>query len=107
MAKATASPRRIELLELLAQTDRGVEELARMTGMEVANTSAQLQVLSRARLVEGRRLGKRVLYRLADHNVSGFLVALRALSRARLPEVEAVERAYFRAGDELEPVGCA
>jgi rhodanese-related sulfurtransferase len=107
MAKATSSPRRIELLELLAQTERGVEELARMTGMEVGNTSAQLQVLSRARLVEGRRVGKRVLYRLTDQSVSSFLAALRSLSRARLPEVEAVERAYFGARDELEPVGCA
>src|SRR5712691_9332846 len=87
MARAAASPRRIELLELLAQAERGVEELARMTGMEVGNTSAQLQVLSRARLVDARRLGRRVLYRLADHDVSGFLAALRALSRARLPEV--------------------
>ncbi len=107
MAKAMSSPRRIELLELLAQTERSVEELARMTGMEFGNASAQLQVLSRARLVEGRRRGKRILYRLADQDVTGFLAALRALSRARLSEVEAVERAYFQPRDELEPVGCA
>lgn len=104
IAKATSSPRRIELLELLAQAERSVEELAQITGMEVGNTSAQLRVLSGARLVTSRRLGKRVLYRLGDLQVSEFLAALRALARARLAEVESVERAYFDPRDELEPV---
>lgn len=104
LGKVIASPRRIELLELLAQAERSVEELARMTGMPTGNTSAQLQVLNRARLVESRRRGKQVLYRLADESVDRFLVALRQLARARLAEVEQVARDYFDARDELEPV---
>jgi rhodanese-related sulfurtransferase/DNA-binding transcriptional ArsR family regulator len=104
LGKVVASPRRIELLELLAQAERSVEELARMTGMPIGNTSAQLQVLNRARLVESRRRGKQVFYRLADESVDRFLVALRQLARTRLAEVEQVARDFFDARDELEPV---
>lgn len=104
LGKAVSNPKRIELLELLAQAERGVDELAAASRMDVSNTSAQLQVLSRARLVEHRREGKRVLYRLADDSVSRFLVALREIGRARLAEVEQVARDYFQARDRLEPV---
>lgn len=104
LGKAVSNPKRIELLELLAQADRSVDELTIASGMDFANTSAQLQVLSRARLVESRRLGKRVIYRLADKSVTRFLVALRELSRERLAEVEQVARDYFEARDHLEPV---
>ena len=103
-AKAVASPKRIELLELLAQAERSVEHLARATGMEVGNTSAHLQVLGRVRLVTSRRRGKQVLYRLADDGVLSFLGALRELSQARLPEVEQVAREYFAPRDDLRPV---
>ena len=81
LARALGNPKRIELLELLGQAERSVEELATASAMDFANTSAQLQVLSRARLVEGRRQGRRVIYRLADDSVSRFLTALRALAR--------------------------
>jgi rhodanese-related sulfurtransferase/DNA-binding transcriptional ArsR family regulator len=107
LGKAVSNPKRIELLELLAQTERSVDELAAASGMDFANTSAQLQVLSRARLVEGRRQGKRVIYRLAEESVTRFLAALRELSRARLAEVEQVARDYFEARDHLEPLGSA
>jgi rhodanese-related sulfurtransferase/DNA-binding transcriptional ArsR family regulator len=107
LGKAVSNPRRIELLELLAQTERSVDELAAASGMDFANTSAQLQVLSQARLVEGQRQGKRVIYRLADESVTRFLAALRELSRARLAEVEQVARDYFEARDHLEPLGSA
>src|SRR5579859_7828224 len=82
ITKAASSPRRIELLELLAQAERSVEELAQASGMEVGNTSAQLQVLARSRLVESRREGKRIYYRLADESVVRFVVVLRELARA-------------------------
>lgn len=107
MAKAASNPKRIELLELLAQAERSVEELAAASGMDFSNTSAQLQVLSRARLVESRREGKRVLYRLADESVSRFLTGLREIARSRLAEVEQVARDYIRARDELEPISSA
>ncbi len=107
VAKAASNPKRIELLELLAQTERSVEELAAASAMDFSNTSAQLQVLSRARLVESRREGKRALYRLADDSVSRFLSALREIASSRLAEVEQVARDYFQARDELEPISSA
>jgi len=104
LARALGNPKRIELLELLAQAERSVEELATASAMDFPNTSAQLQVLSRARLVEGRRQGRRVVYRLADDSVSRFLAALRALARDRLAEVEQVARDFFEARDHLLPL---
>jgi rhodanese-related sulfurtransferase/DNA-binding transcriptional ArsR family regulator len=104
IAKAASNPKRIALLELLAQSERSVEELAAASGMDFSNTSAQLQVLSRARLVESRREGKRVLYRLADESVTQFVVALREIARSRLAEVGQVAHDYFQARDELEPI---
>ena len=102
--KAVASPRRIELLELLAQGDRTVEGLAHATGMGVTNTSAHLQVLRRAGLVDGRKAGTEVHYRLTGDDVVWFVVALRDLARSRLAEVDRVVRDYFVARDGLEPL---
>lgn len=104
VGKVVAHPKRIELLELVSQGERSVEALASATGMGVTNTSAQLQVLRQARLVESRKDGTRVLYRAASDDVPRFLVALRELARARLAEVNDVVRDYFDARDELEPV---
>jgi rhodanese-related sulfurtransferase/DNA-binding transcriptional ArsR family regulator len=103
-AKAVASPKRIELLELLAQSERTVEVLAHTTGMGVTNTSAHLQVLRHARLVETRKQGTKVHYRLAGDEVAGFIASLRDLARARLAEVDRVVADYFVARDALEPV---
>jgi rhodanese-related sulfurtransferase/DNA-binding transcriptional ArsR family regulator len=103
-AKAVASPKRIELLELLAQSEHTVEVLAHTTGMGVTNTSAHLQVLRHARLVETRKQGTKVHYRLAGDEVAGFIASLRDLARARLAEVDRVVADYFVARDALEPV---
>ena len=103
-AKAAASPKRIELLEVLAQGEHTVEVLAEATGMGVTNTSAHLQVLRGARLVETRKAGTKVFYRLASDDVAAFVVALRDLARSRLAEVDEVVRDYFTARDALEPV---
>jgi len=107
LGKALAHPRRLELLDLLAQGERGVDALAVATGLSVTNTSAQLQVLRRSRLVETREEGTRVYYRLADETVARFLGAFRELARGRLSEVDQIMRDYFAARDELEPVGRA
>ncbi|MBK5223910.1 MAG: metalloregulator ArsR/SmtB family transcription factor [Acidimicrobiia bacterium] len=103
-AKATANPKRIELLELLAQGEHTVDALARATGMGVTNTSSHLQVLRGARLVETRKDGTKVFYRLAGDEVAAFIVALRDLAHARLTEVDSIVRDYFDARDALEPV---
>jgi rhodanese-related sulfurtransferase/DNA-binding transcriptional ArsR family regulator len=103
-AKAAGSPKRIELLELMAQGERTVEALAQAAGMGVTNTSAHLQVLARSGLVATRRQGTKVFYRLAGDDVAAFVVALRDLARSRLPEVDQVVRDYFTARDALEPL---
>ena len=104
IAKAVAHPKRIELLDLLAQAERGVNALAEAAAMGVTATSSHLQVLRQSRLVETRREGTSVLYRLADEEVARFVVSLRDVARVRLAEVDAVVRDYFAARDELEPV---
>ena len=107
LGKALAHPRRLELLDLLAQGERSVDALAGATGMGVTNTSAQLQVLRRSRLVETRKEGTWVYYRLADETVAPFLGAFREFARGRLSEVAQIMSDYFVARDELEPVGRA
>lgn len=104
LGKALSHPKRVELLDLLAQGERSVDALAAATGMGVNNTSAQLQVLRRTDLVETRKVGTRVYYRLADDEVSRFLGAFRDLARHRLGAVDRIMRDYFEARDELEPV---
>jgi rhodanese-related sulfurtransferase len=105
-AKAVANPKRIELLELLAQGERTVESLADAAGMGMTNTSAHLQILARSRLVESRKERTKVFYRVAGDEVAAFVAALRDLARGRAAEVDQVLRDYFLARDALEPVGC-
>lgn len=97
MGKALASGKRLELLDVLAQGERSVDGLAEAAGMSVTNTSAHLQVLRRGGLVETRRDGPRVFYRLAGDEVARLVIALRTLARARLGEVERAARAYLAA----------
>jgi rhodanese-related sulfurtransferase len=82
-----------------------VEELAELTGMEVGNTSAHLQVLRGARLVEIRKDGTRVYYRLAGDEVTRLLVTLQEVARTRLAEVGDVVRTHLSDPDGLEAVG--
>jgi rhodanese-related sulfurtransferase len=107
IGKAVANPKRIELLDLLCQGERSVEVLAKAAAMGVTNTSAHLKVLREARLVETRKEGTRVFYRLADETVCSFFLSLRDLATDRLAEVDQVVRDYFEARDELDPVGRA
>jgi len=104
IGKAVGSPQRLELLDLLAQGERSVDALARLAGLGVTNASAHLQVLARARLVASRKDGTRVLYRLADDHVAGFLAALRGLAAARLADLDQAARAFLRTAEDPEPV---
>lgn len=104
IGQATASPGRLELLDLLAQGSRTVEALSRQTGQSVATTSHHLQVLRRARLVEARKAGLYVTYRLADPHVGEFFLSLRRLAELRLTEVRHVTRQYLEQRGALEPV---
>lgn len=101
---AVASPKRIELLDLLSQGEKTVEQLAEHSATPLKNTSAHLRVLRQARLVQTRREGTYMYYRLADEDVFRFLRGLQALGRQRLAEVEQVASLYFDRRDDLEPV---
>jgi rhodanese-related sulfurtransferase/DNA-binding transcriptional ArsR family regulator len=101
---ALSSPKRIELLDLLSQGEKGVEQLAAHASTPLKNTSAHLRVLRQARLVETRKRGTHVLYRLADGDVDRFLRAFQALSQDRLAEVERVTKLFLHSQDALEPV---
>lgn len=104
VARAMDSPKRLELLDLLAQGERSVEDLARLTGSSLANTSRHLQVLRGARLVEGRKDGLRVFYRLAEPEVFDAVRAIRTLAERRLAEIDRLAGSYLDGRDGLEPV---
>jgi rhodanese-related sulfurtransferase/DNA-binding transcriptional ArsR family regulator len=103
-AKALASGRRLELLDVLANGERTVDALAGEVELSLANTSQHLQVLRQAGLVTSRREGTSVWYRLAAPEVFELWRALRALASARVAEVERLAAAYLGARDQLEPV---
>jgi len=101
---ALSSPTRIEFLELLAQAERSVDQLATLTGTTVANTSQHLQRLRQAGLIIGRKEGLYVFYRLAGDEVVEMLSAMSRVGEAYVAEVERIVRLYFSSKDELEPV---
>src|SRR5215210_546590 len=104
IGKALASPKRLEIVDLLAQGERTVEEIARETAMSVASASQHLQALKTARMVEARREGLYMHYRLADEDVFRTWQAVRALAKSRLSEVDRVVEAYLEDRDALEAV---
>lgn len=101
---ALASPKRIELLDLLGQGERTVEALAEQVATPVKNTSAHLRVLRQARLVETRRDGTYIYYRLADDDVFHLLRSLETIGHSRLADVQQMVRSYLDGHDDLEPV---
>ena len=103
MGKAFASPRRLELLDLLAQAPRTVEQLARASGQSTANTSQHLQALHAAGMVTRQREGNRVRYAVAGDDALRLWLALRDASVAQLAEVERAAREYL--GEEVEAIG--
>ncbi|OGF11116.1 MAG: ArsR family transcriptional regulator [Candidatus Eisenbacteria bacterium RBG_16_71_46] len=104
IGKAVASPQRIHLLELLAQGERSVEVLAAEAQLPMANTSHHLQALRGARLVDVRRQGTRVFYRLAGSEVFDLVQTIRRVAQARISEVDDLIQTVFRSPEKLEPV---
>lgn len=104
IAKAADSPRRLEILEVLAQGPRTVELLAREASLSVANTSRHLQVLRQAGLVEASKQGLFVEYRLAATEIIELMRLLRVIAEQRLGDLERLVRAYSADRDGLEPV---
>ena len=104
-ARAVGHAHRLELLERLGQGERSVEDLAARAGLALANTSRHLQLLRRGGLVQGRRDGKRVYYRLAGEDaVVDLLTALSRVGERSSAEIARVMASYFRARDDMEAV---
>ncbi|MQA89787.1 MAG: metalloregulator ArsR/SmtB family transcription factor [Gemmatimonas sp.] len=104
VGKALASPARLEMLDLLSQGEKTVEQLAGQARLGIKNASAHLRTLREARLVEARKDPPYVLYRVADDAVLRVVRELQALARERLAEVEQITRTYFEAPSDLEPI---
>ena len=104
VAKALGSGRRVELLDVLAQGPRSVEELATEIGQSVANTSHHLRTMARAGLLESDREGTRIVYRLASTKVTDLWRALRDVASEQVADIDRLARGYLGDRDGLQPV---
>jgi rhodanese-related sulfurtransferase len=104
IGKALSSPHRLEMLELLAQRERTVDSLATEVGLSLANTSQHLQVLRQAALVESRKDGLFVSYRLSDPAIFSLCTAIRTVAERQLADLERLVRDYFGDRSEAEAV---
>ena len=107
IGKALSSPHRLEILELLAQTERTVDSLATEIGLSLANTSQHLQALRQAALVDSRKDGLFVYYRLAGPEVFDLPKVLRTVAERRLAELERLVREHFGDRSDAEAVPMA
>lgn len=104
IGKALANPHRLELLDVLAQCERSVESLAEETGLSVANASQHLQILRAAHLVEARREGVSMYYRLADEGVFALWQAMRTVGEAQLAEIDRVVNTFLHDRQRWQPI---
>ena len=105
IGKALSSPHRLEILELLAQGERTVESLASEIGLSLANASQHLQALRQASLVDSRKDGLHVYYRLADPAVADVSKAVRTVAEHRLAELDRLVRDHFGDRSSAEAIG--
>lgn len=104
VAKALGNGRRAELVDILAQGERSVEDLAAEIDQSVANTSSHLQVLARAGLVIGQRAGHRVLYRLTSERVAELWAAVRDVAARHVAGFSEVADAYLGPREGIEVI---
>lgn len=107
LGKAVANPHRLEILDLLAQGERRVDEIANETNLSFANASQHLQILREGRLVESRRAGTAVHYQLADDRVFGMWQAIRELGETQLAEIDRLTATYLNGRDQVEAIDAA
>ena len=107
IGKAIASPKRLEILDILIQGPKTVETIARETGMSVANTSQHLQTLLEARLVAFQKQGIYSHYRLADKTVVNFILSLQLLAEQRIAEIQKLREELYTNKDNMEQVKMA
>jgi len=104
ISSALANPHRLELIDLLIQASRSVDDLAALAEMSVANTSQHLQILKRARLVICQREGQSIVYSLADPLIARLWIELRRVAQNQLIEVEQVMDRYRSHRHEFEKI---
>lgn len=104
ITKSMANPHRLEIIELLAQGEFSVEQIAGQTSLSIANASQHLQVLKVAQLVEINRQGNFIYYRLSNNNVFKAWKALRELGVERIAAIEKVVREFRKSKSDLETV---
>ncbi|MFK5913712.1 MAG: metalloregulator ArsR/SmtB family transcription factor [Woeseiaceae bacterium] len=104
VGKALSSGNRLELLEFLAQGERSVDNLAKVAGLTVANTSQHLQQLRHSGLVSTRKEGLKVFYSISGDDVMGLLDALRLVAERHIAEVDRLVNTYLTVKDSLEPI---
>jgi len=104
VGKALSNGNRLELLEYLAQAERSVDELAKVSGLSVANTSQHLQQLRQVGLVTSTKRGLKVFYRISGDDVVDLLNILRQVGERHLADVNRLVDTYLTVKDELEPV---
>ena len=107
IGKAIASPKRLEILDILIQGPKTVETIARETGMSIANTSQHLQTLLEARLVVFQKQGIYSHYRLADKTVVNFILSLQLLAEQRIAEIQKLREELYTNKDNMEQVKMA
>lgn len=104
VAKAMSNGYRLELLEFLAQGERSVEALSKVSGLSMANTSQHLQQLRQAGLVSNRKQGHKVIYRISGMDVVELLGSLREVAERHVTDVDRLVNDYLKVKDSLEPV---
>jgi rhodanese-related sulfurtransferase/DNA-binding HxlR family transcriptional regulator len=104
VGKAMGNGNRLEILEFLAQSERSVDDLSRLTNLTVANTSQHLQQLRQSGLVVSRKAGLKVYYRLSGDDVIALLHAQQTVAERHIAEVELLINNYLTVKDSLEPV---
>ncbi|MCW8824790.1 MAG: metalloregulator ArsR/SmtB family transcription factor [Gammaproteobacteria bacterium] len=104
VGKALSNGNRLELIEFLAQGERSVEELSKVAGLTVANTSQHLQQLRQAGLVNSRKDGLKVYYSISGGDVVALFGSLRAVAERHIADVEQLVNTYLTVKDDLEPV---
>lgn len=104
IGKCLSSPKRLELLDLLAQGPKSVDQLSKITGMSVANVSQHLQTLHDSRLVRFHKKGNFVIYEIAELSVADFIVSLHRLSEKQLVEVQRLKSDLLHQQVSMEPI---
>ena len=104
VGKSLSNGNRLEILEFLAQGERSVEDLAKISGLTIANTSQHLQGLKRSGLVTSRAEGQKSLYRLSDYSVVELMTVLRKIAENNLGEIHRLVANYLDSKDNLEPI---